>query len=570
MAGHGIIVGLANHTVLIAKDGSDVPIDDSAAPIRCKEGMIVGCVLVFRDVTERKQFELLRSSQLSDARRLASIVDSSNDAIISKSLDGIIQTWNGAAERLFGYTAEQAIGQHISFLFPADRIDEEAQIIACLRSGERVEHYDTVRIRSDGRPIHVSLTISPLMNSEGEIVGASKIVRDVTERKEMEAQLHRLVAELSDYDRRKDEFLAILAHELRNPLAPIRNGLQVLRLAGDQVSTVKDIRGMMERQMAQLVRLIDDLMDVSRITRGKLELRKERVALSEVIASAVETSRPLIEEMGQELTVLSPEQPLIVDADPTRLAQAFMNLLNNSAKYSNRGGHIWLKTEVSGNDVVISVKDTGIGIEADQLPHIFEMFRQVHSSLMKSQGGLGIGLTLVKRLIELHGGTITALSAGDGLGSEFVIRLPLAVHLSTMLNASEVPERVFRSSFRILIVDDNQDGADSLSMMLRILGNESRTAYDGQQGIECAEQFRPDVILLDIGLPKLNGYEVCRRIREQSWGKSLIMIAVTGWGQEEDRRRSKEAGFDHHMIKPVAPEELMKLLASLKIPQPPQ
>ncbi|MDB5338017.1 MAG: Histidine kinase [Planctomycetaceae bacterium] len=563
----GAIVGLANRSVLIAKDGSDRPIDDSAAPIRCKEGEIVGCVLVFRDVTVRNQLERLNEERLVVAQRLSSIVDSSNDAIISKSLDGIIQTWNVAAERLFGHPAEQAIGRHISLLFPSDRLDEEDLIITRLRAGERIEHYDTVRVRSDGQPVQVSLTISPLRDAEGRIVGASKIVRDITERKEMEGKLHQLVAQLSDSDRRKDEFLAILAHELRNPLAPIRNGLQVLKMVGDEAATVKEVRSMMERQMSQLVRLIDDLMDVSRITRGKLELRMEQVKLAAVLESAVETSRPLIEETGQELTFITPNQQMIVAADPTRLSQVFMNLLNNAAKYSDRGSHIWLTSERQGNEVVVTVKDSGIGINADQLPHIFEMFRQVHSSLAKSQGGLGIGLTLVKRLVELHGGSIEARSDGLGQGSEFTVTLPLATDASLLNVIGDGEERPLKSSFRILIVDDNQDGANSLAVMLRPMGNESRTAYDGQQGIELAGDFRPDVILLDIGLPNLNGYEVCRQIREQPWGECIVMIAVTGWGQDKDRHRSEEAGFNHHLVKPVDPADLMKMLAGLQIPK---
>lgn len=561
----GAIVGLANHTVLIAKDGSERPIDDSAAPIRCKEGQIVGCVLVFRDVTERKQFERLRTERLAEAQRLAAIVDSSNDAIISKSLDGTILSWNTAAERMFGYTAIQIIGRPITVLFPPDRINEEAHILARLRAGETIEHYDTVRLRSDGQPVQVSLTISPLRDSDGRIVGASKIVRDVSERKEMENKLRRLVADLSDSDRRKDEFLAILAHELRNPLAPIRNGLQVLRLADDQQATVKDVRSMMERQVSQLVRLIDDLMDVSRITRGKMELRLERLSLAAVLESAVETSRPLLEEMGHELTVIAPKDPIFVNADRTRLAQVFMNLLNNAAKYSDRGSRVWLTTECRDNKVIVSVKDSGIGIEADQLSHVFEMFRQVHSALGKSQGGLGIGLTLVKRLIELHGGSVEARSDGPGKGAEFIVSLPISTETPPNGPTGNGTERPLKSSFRILIVDDNRDGADSLAMMLRTMGNESRTSYDGPQGVNAAEEFRPEVILLDIGLPNLNGYEVCRTIRKRPWAKSTIIIAVTGWGQDEDRRRSQEAGFDHHMVKPVDPERLMKMLAGLQI-----
>jgi len=369
---------------------------------------------------------------------------------------------------------------------------------------------------------------------------------------------------LSEVDRRKDEFLATLAHELRNPLAPIRNGLQLMKLAGGQAATVERARSMMERQLTQMVRLVDDLMDVSRISRGKLELRKERVPLAAVLNSAVETSRPLIEQMGHELTVTLPKQPLMVDADMTRLAQVFLNLLNNAAKYGDRGGHIQLNVERQGSDVVVTVKDTGIGIAADQLPRVFEMFTQVDRSLEKSHGGLGIGLTLAKRLVEMHGGTVEARSEGPGKGSEFIVRLPVVVEASRPQESGHEEEQLARSSLRILIVDDNRDGADSLAMMLRIMGNDTRTAYDGQEGADMAGEYRPDVLLLDIGLPRLNGYEACRRIREQSWGKGIVLIAVTGWGQDDDRRRSHEAGFDHHMVKPVDPQALMKMLAGLQ------
>jgi CheY-like chemotaxis protein len=259
--------------------------------------------------------------------------------------------------------------------------------------------------------------------------------------------------------------------------------------------------------------------------------------------------------------VSQPSHPVVVDADVTRLAQVFMNLLNNAAKYSEPGGHIWLTVESDGSDVVVSVKDTGIGIDADYLPRIFEMFTQVDRSLEKSQGGLGIGLTLVGRLVEMHGGKVEAKSEGPGRGSEFVVRLPVVVGASALPPVEQAEPKAQKSAFRILIVDDNVDGADSLAVMLNILGNDTRTAYDGQTGVQEAERFRPDVALFDIGLPKLNGYEACQRIRKQPWGKGVVLIAVTGWGQEDDRRRSQEAGFDYHMVKPVDPQALMKLLA---------
>lgn len=373
----------------------------------------------------------------------------------------------------------------------------------------------------------------------------------------------RLVSQLSDANQKKDEFLATLAHELRNPLAPIRNGLQVMKLAGNDRDTVERSRSMMERQFEQMVRLVDDLMDVSRITRGKVELKKQRVRLSAVVGSAVEACRPLIDQMGHELTVTLPAQPIIVDADPTRLAQVFANLLNNAAKYSEPGGHVCLTVERQGSDVVVSVKDTGIGIPANKLTSIFDMFSQVDRSLERSQGGLGIGLSLVKGLVEMHGGRVEAKSEGLGQGSEFLVRLPVVVEASIPPTDDRSERPAPRSSLNILIVDDNRDGADSLAMMLKIMGNQTHTAYDGKEGVEVAERVRPDVVLLDIGLPKMNGFEVCRHLRQQPWAKSVILIAVTGWGQEEDRRRSHDAGFDHHMVKPVDPTALMKLLAEL-------
>jgi signal transduction histidine kinase/ActR/RegA family two-component response regulator len=388
------------------------------------------------------------------------------------------------------------------------------------------------------------------------------VVMDITGRKRAEDELRRLAAELSEADRRKDEFLATLAHELRNPLAPIRNGLELMKLVGGEAPIVAEARTMMDRQLTQMVRLVDDLMDVSRISGGKIELRKERVSLATVVHSAVETSRPQIEKMGHKLTINLPAQPIFMDADLTRLAQVFLNLLNNAAKYSDRGGDIRLTAHQQGRDVVVSVVDNGIGIAVDQLQRIFDMFIQVDRSLEKSHGGLGIGLTLVKRLVELHGGFVEAKSDGPGMGSEFVVRLPVVADASLSQSLHPGDSSGAKTSLRILIVDDNRDGADSLSAMLRLMGNDTLTAYDGRQGIEAARKFRPDVILLDIGLPLVNGYEVCRRIREQPWCQDTVFIAVTGWGQEQDRRRSQEAGFDRHMIKPVDPAALMKLLST--------
>ncbi|MCK7593032.1 PAS domain S-box protein [Pseudomarimonas salicorniae] len=389
-----------------------------------------------------------------------------------------------------------------------------------------------------------------------------RVAEDVAQRAAVAIDNASLYRALRDTDRRKDEFLATLAHELRNPLAPIRNGLQLIRLAGGDWSTVEQAHKLMDRQLNQMVRLVDDLMDVSRISTGKLQLRVERVALATVLQSAIESSRPLIQQMGHELSVDMPERPIMLEVDPTRMAQVFLNLLNNAAKYSEPHSRIWVRAEQEQDEAVISVRDAGIGIDSEQLPRVFDMFSQVERSLEKSQGGLGIGLNLVKRLVDLHGGRIEARSAGLGQGAEFIVRVPVLVEPAEETPATESPGED-ASALRILVVDDNRDGADSLALMLRMMGNQLCTAYDGEEAVEAAARFEPDVILLDIGLPKLNGYEACRRIRATEAGRDMVIIAQTGWGQEEDRQRTREAGFDHHLVKPVDSQELLKLLGSL-------
>ncbi len=394
------------------------------------------------------------------------------------------------------------------------------------------------------------------------------VAQDLANRAAIAIDNSQLYRELREADRRKDEFLAILAHELRNPLAPIRNGLQVLRLAGGGGEMVNEARSMMERQLSHMVRLVDDLLDVSRITRNKLELRKERVALATVIHTAVETSRPLIEQFGHTFSVTLTPTPVYLDADPVRLAQVFSNLLTNAAKYTQPGGRIFLTAEVHGAEAVVQVRDTGLGIPADALSCIFEMFSQVDRNIERAQGGLGIGLTLVRRLAEMHGGTVEAKSEGPGRGSEFVVRLPVLKDSRQRSEGVTTEEgRQARAKRRILVVDDNQDSATSLGMMLTLMGNEVRTAEDGFAAVEAAQEFRPDLILLDIGLPKLNGYDACRRIREQPWSEGMVIVALTGWGQEEDRKRSREAGFDTHMVKPVEIAALESLLAGLTTPR---
>jgi PAS domain S-box-containing protein len=387
------------------------------------------------------------------------------------------------------------------------------------------------------------------------------LFNDITARKQSEAERERLLHQLRDQDRRKDEFLATLAHELRNPLAPLRNGLQVIQLAGAD-GMVEKARAMMERQLVQMTRLVDDLLDASRVTTGKLELRPERLDVRTVIDAALETSRPLIEQEGHQLSVTVPDVRCAVVGDPVRLAQVVSNLLTNSAKYTNRGGHIRLSAWQDDGWAVISVADNGIGIPREMLESVFAMFTQVDRTLERTSGGLGIGLSLVKGLVEMHGGTIEARSEGPGKGSEIVVRLPVA--------PSEVPAPVAHDAepspptrtgqHRILVVDDNVDFAQSLGQILETLGHDVRTVYDGEAGLEMAREFRPRVVLCDIGLPKVNGYDAARRIRAEPWGERAVLVALTGWGHENDLKKSEAAGFDHHLVKPVDPDALVRLL----------
>ena len=386
--------------------------------------------------------------------------------------------------------------------------------------------------------------------------------RELLARIESNLKLARLRHE---QERRKDEFLATLAHELRNPLAPINNGLQLIRLAGGDPATLNQARGMMERQLQHLQRLVDDLLDVSRISRNKLELRKEFVELDAVVRSAIETSRPLIESANQELIARMPDESVLIDADPIRLAQAFANLLNNAAKYSEKPGQILLEAQSKAEGVEIRVRDTGIGIPADKLPTIFDMFVQVDSSLERSQGGLGIGLTLVKRLIQMHGGTVEVRSDGPGKGSEFIVRLPRIVltRSATPVVLERADENGKQARRRILVVDDNLDSAESLAMMLELLGHDVTAAHDGLEAVEVAKTFAPELAFLDVGMPRMNGYDAARLIRQQPECSGVMLVALTGWGQEEDKQRSYEAGFDVHMVKPIDFDAVEKLISEL-------
>ncbi len=785
-------------------------------PYRTLENKIDGAVVLLVDVDAVKRAEQAMAY-------LGAIVASSDDAIVSKDLDSVITSWNNGAERLFGYAAEDVIYKPIALLIPADRVDEEPGILERIRRGETVDHYETVRERKDGSRVDISMTVSPIKEAAGRIVGTADIFRDITERKRteeqlrrsaemfsklvdlspygiylldsdlriqrvsagakpvfgnvrpligrdfreavriiwsepfaselidifrhtletgepylapslterrhdvdvvesyewqihrvtlsdghygivcyffdatrlrqaeyalreseaqfrtladavpaliwvhdlggreyvnrayrdfldlpleriqqmqwakylhpedaeehlaislraakdrsafeaqfrfrradgeyrwmksigrpritadgtylgyvgcsvditdikrMEDELRRFSAKLSDSHRRTNEFLAILAHELRNPLAPIRNALQVLRMKDNNGQSIESASAMMERQVDQMVRLVDDLLDVSRISRGKIELRRERVELASVVHHAVEAARSFTESTGHELTVTLPPNPVYLNADPTRLAQVMGNLLHNAFKFTAEGGHVRLTAQREGELAVIRVRDTGIGIGADELPRIFDMFMQADTSLERSVSGLGIGLTLVKYLVNLHDGSVDVHSAGVGQGSEFVVSLPIMVETPSLPTPEPtLSESLPKKARRILVVDDNRDSATSLATLLKLAGHQTHTAYDGIEAVDAAAAFKPDVVLLDIGLPKLNGYEAARKIRQQPNGTDLVLVALTGWGQEKDRQKSRDAGFNTHMVKPVDLNALMQLLASLPADQ---
>ena len=390
-------------------------------------------------------------------------------------------------------------------------------------------------------------------------------VKTVNIRRQTAYERLRLIEQLREQDQRKDEFLATLAHELRNPLAPIRNGVELIRLSNGNPATLERATTIMNRQVQQMVRLVDDLLDVARISRNRLELRKEQVELESIVRSAVETSRPVLDAALNDLKVSLPAEPVLLDADPVRLAQVFSNLLNNAAKYSEPGGHISFVATQTGGELTIRVSDTGIGIEPEKLSQIFGMFVQLDASEQQIQTGLGVGLTLVQRLIEMHGGTVEALSEGQGKGSEFIVRLPAltrATQESSGVEAAAGEQAEVRR--RILVVDDNLDSAESMAMMLTLSGHDVATAHDGLEGLRLAQEFQPDVVLLDLGMPRLDGYEAARSIRQQPWGQQMLLVALTGWGQAEDKRRSREAGFDAHLVKPVDFVALEKLVVETR------
>ena len=723
-------------TTRATKDGRRVRVSLAMSPVRDASGTVIAASETARDIEAQKLAERATA-------QLAAIVEFSEDAVVSKTLDGIIQSWNRGAQRIFGYTPEEMIGKPITMIIPPELRDEESMILERIRNGLPVEHFDTTRIAKDGRRVSISLTVSPIRNAQGKVIGASKIARDVSLRKRAERELvesrRRLAAEaaalvrlseastrlwqsrslasgldevlrtvkeltgatkgnvqlvnaarntlsivaydgfdagflaafehismdnsraacgralasggpvaiedvlsdaayvdyhdvaraagyravvsvplfgadgsklgaisvhfpsphrpteaemrrlqlycrqasdfiqrirlehtlrqredaLREADSRKNEFLALLAHELRNPIAPIRYALAMLRKPGASAEQRTRAEDIIDRQAAHMGRLLDDLLDVSRITRGSLELRKSVTTLDSAVATAVESAQPFIDAKHHALHIELPDHVVRIEADPARLAQIISNLLINAAKFTPEGGRIELEATNGDREVTVTVRDNGVGIGPELMPRLFTLLAQAQPALDRSENGLGVGLALVRGLVHLHGGTVEARSAGPGRGSQFIVRLPVGAAVAPEEKAHDATTPAESAGLRVLVVDDNRDAADSCAMLLELSGHRARTAYNGTQALQLGENLLPHVVLLDIGLPDLNGYEVARRIRATTWGAHLPLVAVTGWGKEEDRERAFAAGFDHHLTKPVAPEAVASLVTTL-------
>jgi PAS domain S-box-containing protein len=504
---------------------------------------------IVEDITNRKLAEEAQA-------RLVAVIASSDDSIISMTMEGVVLSWNRGAELMYGYSPSEMIGHTTAILIPDNRLDEEPGILSRIRAGERIEHFETVRRRKDGALLDVSIAVSPIEDTRGTIVGASKITRDITERKRTEAAL-------LETDRRKDEFLATLAHELRNPLAPIRQAALLSRAEGATEAQKRWSHDVISRQVHHMSLLLDDLLDVSRITRGTLELRLEMASLRDIVDAAVETARPSIDAKRHRFSVVLPSEPLQMLVDPLRMAQILSNLLTNAAKYTDPAGQIELRADCGDEQVTFVVADSGIGIPPQAMSSVFEMFSQVKSAQDRSEGGLGIGLALAKGLVELHGGEIEAHSAGNGRGSQFTIRLPRRVQAIKSTSGADPGAHAPVPPRRILVADDNRDAAQSLAMLLELEGHELRVAYDGQNAMAAFADFAPHVALLDIGMPGLSGYEVARMIRQRDGGDAVTLIALTGWGQERDKALALAAGFNHHFTKPIEPERIHEILREL-------
>lgn len=537
----------------LRKDGSRFWGSISLTALRDDSGELKGYAKITRDLTERMRAEQkLRATELKYELLMAGV---NEYAVFLLDAQGRIIDWSSAAQRLLGYSERDVIGRHLEILFPPDQHGPggvPAHVLKEAAEKGRTEE-ESWHARQDGSLFWGSGITSVLRDDAGGIKGFAKVLLDRTARKQADEALR-------EANRRKDEFLAMLGHELRNPLAPIKSGLDLLRLEGANQEIVQ----IMSEQVGHVVRLVDDLLDMSRIVQARVELKQQPVQLADVIRRAVESVTPMFEDQRQEFSNSLPADPFWINVDPVRMAQVFSNLLTNAGKYTEPGGRISVNAERDDAGVVVRVKDTGIGIDPDLLPHVFDLFTQSDRTIERAQGGLGIGLTVVKRLVEMHGGRVSVMSGGAGQGSEFTVWLPTVDEPEPTLDDASVVEERLPETVRILVVDDNVAAATLLVRLLSKLGRyKTETAHDGEAAIAAAKSRQPDLILLDIGLPKLDGYEVARQLRALPEFKATFLVALTGYGSEGDQRRSADAGFDEHVVKPPSLETLQHVLRML-------
>ena len=567
----GVIFGLANHTILITRDGREIAIDDSGAPIRVGEKTL-GSIMVFRDITERRRAQQARAL-------LAGIVDSSEDAIVSKSLDGIITSWNHAAERMFGWTSEEAVGKSITMIIPQEMRDEETMILGRLRQGERIEHFETIRCAKDGRRLNISLSISPVRNQEGQVIGASKIARDITERVRIEEEKASLLASeraarerAEAASRAKDEFVAMISHEIRSPLNAILGWSQMLRQGTlDKTATTNALESI-ERNARAQAQLVSDLLDISRVITGKLRINARPVDITNSLESALESIRPAAEAKQIHIEVESEPYATVVTGDADRLQQVFWNLLSNAVKFTPRGGQVEVKVARVESQLEMAFSDTGAGISREFLPYIFDRFTQADTTSARSHTGLGLGLAIVRHIIELHGGTVSAESKGLGKGATFRITLPVrALQLQSRdqdgalaTPAASLADDIALDRVRVMIVDDEAETRDLLKIMLAGHGADVTVCASGAEALAQIDEWKPEVIVSDIGMPTLDGYAFMRKVRSLDSGlREVPAIALTAYARAEDRMRALAAGFQMHVPKPVESSELVMVIASL-------
>ncbi len=538
----------------IAKGGRRFWADVVITALRDAQGELRGFAKITRDLTERRQREeTLRRSE----ERFRLLIEGVKDyAIFMLDRDGRVASWNAGAERMTGYSAHEIIGRPLAVFYPKDAVDKRwpEQELAMAREHGRFED-EGLRVRKNGTTFWADVVVTPLYDPQGALFGYAKVTRDLTDRKRVEA--------LEKAERRTSEFLAMLAHELRNPLAPISNALHLLARKPAADATEQWVRDVLQRQTGQMSRLVDDLIDVSRITRSAIVLARAPVDVCNVVRTAADASLQWMQARRHGLSLDLPDQELIVLGDETRLVQAVQNLLHNAAKYTSAGGRIEVQARREGATVAVAVKDNGMGMEPEMLQAAFELFRQGRQTLDRAEGGLGVGLTLVQRLVAMHGGTVEAHSAGPGKGSEFVVRLPAAAGHAVAFKAKEWPAHAPRS-LKVLVVDDNQDAANALRLLLEGEGHQVKMVSDGVSGLALAREYKPDYLLLDIGLPRLSGYDIAASLRADPAMKGTTIVAITGYGQVHDRARTAAVGFDYHLTKPVEFSALQRLLQKAK------